>query len=166
MSNGNCQDNCKSSYVFAVIQGQNCWCSNYIPKNQVNTGDCSTACPGFPSEKCGNPDQSLFAYFNLGGTPSGTTGGSAATSKPSSVSNNIPRPSFGPSSRTSFSVSVLTSSVSSQRSVLVSSSTSSFSEVSETGPSVSIDSVWADLYPRLAFCFSLCMFCFRSHITA
>lgn len=161
MSNGKCQDNCKGSYVFAVILGQSCWCSNYIPANQESTSLCSDACPGFPSEKCGNQASGLYGYFNLGGTPSGTAGGSSASSSASSSSSSSisstsssPSPSvstiFVPttigsssvqlrstrsSSASSFSfsvdVSVLTPYVSSQSSAESSSSSLSSSTVSE-----------------------------------
>lgn len=156
MSNGKCGDNCRGSYVFAVIQDQNCWCSNYIPANQESTSLCSTACPGFPDDKCGNVAQGLYAYFNLGGTPSGTAGGSSSTSAPSStrapsttsspsVSTIIPtsagsstsvqlRPSRSSASAFSFSfsfpVSVLTSYVPSQSSAEPSSLSLSSSTVS------------------------------------
>lgn len=86
MSNGKCQDNCKGSYVFAVIQGTECWCSNYAPSDQVSTSSCNTNCPGYPMEQCGNPSQGLYGYFNLGGIASGTAGGSSSpSSSPSST---------------------------------------------------------------------------------
>lgn len=94
MSNGVCQDHCKESYVFAVIQGQSCWCSDYIPADQVSNSECSDPCPGYPYETCGSSDQGLYGYFNLGGTPSGTAGGSShsASSSPSRTSTS-PSPS-------------------------------------------------------------------------
>lgn len=148
MSNGLCQDNCnKSNYVFAVLQGKDCWCSNYAPSDQEDTGKCNSPCPGYPSDTCGNVAQGLYAYFSLGGTPSGTSGGSSPSSRTSSVSTTsraavttTTGPSYTgwPFSRTlSFVVSILTSNVISQSSVGRSSSSSSSlrsssSTVSET----------------------------------
>jgi cell wall integrity and stress response component len=72
-SNGACQDTCKSSHAFAVIQGQNCWCSDYAPGYSVNTLSCSDPCPGFPDEWCGSSSSGLYAYFPLSLSPSGTS---------------------------------------------------------------------------------------------
>ncbi len=77
-SNGACQDTCSSKYAFAVIQGQNCWCSNYAPGYMVNTLKCNDACPGFPSEWCGSSSSGLYAYFQLSISPSGTSSRSSA----------------------------------------------------------------------------------------
>lgn len=81
-SNGWCTDHCnaKGTYAFAVVLYKSCWCSNYIPKDQTNTGDCSSPCPGYPDEKCGNQDDNLYSYLRLNGDPSGTVGGSKPTS--------------------------------------------------------------------------------------
>lgn len=72
-SNGACQDTCKSSYAFAVIEGQNCWCTNYAPGYSVNTLRCNDPCPGYPSEWCGSSASGLYAYFQLSQAPSGTS---------------------------------------------------------------------------------------------
>ena len=93
MSNGECQNICQGSYVFAVLQGNYCWCSNYVPdpSSQTNTLDCNQPCPGYGSEWCGSTSAGLYGYYNLGGTPLGTAGGQ------SSVSTN-PKTSRTPSS--------------------------------------------------------------------
>ena len=145
MSNGLCSDSCRGSYVFAVLLGKSCWCSNYVPATQESTSQCSDACPGYPSDTCGNSAQGLYAYIQLGGTPSGTAGASSASSSsiPSpSVSTTVPTTSTGSSSNgrpsrtvtfSTFSASVLTSSVSSQSSAEPSTqSLSFFSTVSES----------------------------------
>lgn len=109
MSNGKCGDNCRGSYVFAVIQDQNCWCSNYIPADQDSTSLCNSPCPGFPDDKCGNIAQGLYGYFNLGGTPSGTAGGSSSAAAAStSVASSTTRPSSTTSSPPSVSTIVPT----------------------------------------------------------
>jgi cell wall integrity and stress response component len=77
-SNGACQDTCSSKYAFAVIQGQNCWCSNYAPGYSVNTLNCRDPCPGYPIEWCGSSSSGLYAYFQLTLSPSGTSARSSA----------------------------------------------------------------------------------------
>ena len=158
MSTGLCSDHCKSQgSVFAVLLGKDCWCSDYIPGSQGETSSCSDPCPGYPSDTCGNIAQSLYAYFQVGTTPSGTAGGSSPTSRTSSVST-IGSPFPGPwlseqprSSRTlSFVVSVLTSDVASQSSVQRSTSSLTTSTVSETNSSKTLSR-------------SLCCLC--SHLT-
>lgn len=81
-SNGKCTEHCNSqgTFAFAVIQFKDCWCSNYIPAQQVDTSDCMVNCPGFPAEKCGDADKGLYIYIKLDGSPSGTQGGSQPTS--------------------------------------------------------------------------------------
>lgn len=129
MSNGRCGDNCRGSYVFAVLQGTNCYCSNYIPSDQVSTSSCNSPCPGYPSDLCGNPDAGLFAYIALGGTPSGTSGGDGTTTRTSPVSTSqsirgtslrslLPAtpPPPGSSTPVTTRVSMLTSPVTSQSS--------------------------------------------------
>lgn len=152
MSNGFCQDHCKGSYVFAVIQGQNCWCSNEQPANTVSNSQCGAQCPGYPSETCGNVNQGLYAYFNLGGNPTGTFGGSSPSSSAAVSSSSvstfsqppivtvIPSSSgFSSTGRSRYSwtysslvASVLTSDVISQSYTEPSTSSLSTSTVSET----------------------------------
>lgn len=85
MSTGLCGDHCQGSYAFAIVQGNNCWCSSYIPADQDNTYSCNQDCPGISSEWCGNTDAGLYGYFGLpGGKPIGTSGG-GGSSHPSST---------------------------------------------------------------------------------
>ncbi|KAE9990929.1 hypothetical protein EG327_000700 [Venturia inaequalis] len=90
-SNGLCHDTCLASYAFAIVQGQNCWCSNYAPAAQGSTSKCNTPCPGFPDELCGNSDQSLYGYISLNVAPSGTLG-VASSSTAASASRSSPPP--------------------------------------------------------------------------
>lgn len=76
MSNGKCYDTC-SGYAFAIVQDDNCWCSNYVPLNQVSLGNCNSQCPGYPSDSCGNSGSGLYGYIAAGSTPSGTSGASS-----------------------------------------------------------------------------------------
>lgn len=152
-SDGLCHDNCKGSYAFFIVQGSNCWCSNFIPADQVSTDNCNSQCPGFDSDWCGNPDQGLYGYYQIeDGQPQGTSGGSSSSSprKTSSVST-IPS-SFGffsPSTsleptRSIFSVSVVTvaplQSTVQTSSFLVDFSTTDYSTVSSDSSSSTV--VW------------------------
>ena len=83
-SNGACQQTCLGSYAFAVIQGSDCWCSDYIPAESVGTDSCNEQCPGFPSDTCGNTEEDLFGYIALTVSPSGTLGAPGFTAAPSS----------------------------------------------------------------------------------
>ncbi|MCJ1228040.1 hypothetical protein MMC12_004700 [Toensbergia leucococca] len=88
-SNGLCFDTCKAQYAFAIVQGNGCWCSDYIPADTTSTSSCNEDCPGFPSDKCGSPSAGLYGYIALSISPSGTAAGSssaAASSSPSSTS--------------------------------------------------------------------------------
>lgn len=81
-SNGKCFDTCKANYAFAVVQGKNCWCSNYAPADTSSLGSCSSPCPGFPYEQCGSSE--FFGYIPLNKAPLGTAGGSQSQSSTSS----------------------------------------------------------------------------------
>ncbi|KAF2201719.1 hypothetical protein GQ43DRAFT_22990 [Delitschia confertaspora ATCC 74209] len=72
-SNGWCHDQCRT-YAFGIVQGKSCWCSDWIPAKQADTGACNSDCPGYPDEKCGNPDKHLYGYIAIGNKPSGTQG--------------------------------------------------------------------------------------------
>jgi cell wall integrity and stress response component len=86
-SNGRCHDQCNPNYAFAIVQGDNCWCSNYIPANQQSTGKCNMACPGYPSDLCGNESQGLFGYIALDSKPSGTAGAASSTAAVSTTNS-------------------------------------------------------------------------------
>ncbi|KAK4997928.1 hypothetical protein LTR28_013824, partial [Elasticomyces elasticus] len=73
-SNLACSNQCKNGYAFAVVQWQNCWCSNYIPAAQLPIEACNINCPGYPDDHCGNQYANLYGYIALGKAPSGTAG--------------------------------------------------------------------------------------------
>lgn len=75
---GKCHDACIQQYAFAIVQGSNCWCSNFAPASTVATTDCNAPCPGYPYEFCGAEDSGLFGYLALTNKPSGTMGSSSA----------------------------------------------------------------------------------------
>ncbi|THX18688.1 WSC-domain-containing protein [Aureobasidium pullulans] len=102
-SNGACQQECAASYAFAIVQYQQCWCSNYAPADQLDVSECSQPCPGYPDESCGDKDNGLYGYIKLNLSPSGTQGSassSSATSSaaPSSTEQSTPTSSSSPSS--------------------------------------------------------------------
>ncbi|TVY35992.1 Cell wall integrity and stress response component [Lachnellula subtilissima] len=98
-SNGLCSDFCKSSYAFAVVQDDGCWCSNYVPGS--TTSGCTQTCPGYPLELCGG--SGVYGYIALGNTPSGTKGGSSTAASSTSTSTST---STSPSSTTPQQVTV------------------------------------------------------------
>lgn len=103
-SNGACQTAC-SGFAFAVVQAQNCWCSNYVPADITSTSSCSQACPGYPYENCGSASSGLFGYVALGRAPSGTVGASTSTSTtPTSTSTPTSTPTPTPTPSTSNTV--------------------------------------------------------------
>ncbi|KAL8946516.1 MAG: hypothetical protein Q9222_007102 [Ikaeria aurantiellina] len=149
-SNGKCHDHCQASYAFAVVQGKNCWCSNYAPADTTSIGSCSSPCPGFPYEQCGS--DSSFGYISLNIAPLGTVGASQSQSPATSsvqvttstsqvVSNPILSPtSSGPSPfsvKASFSTSVVAVSQLSSKTVLGHSTSSSSSSLTTLIPSIS-----------------------------
>lgn len=89
MSNGKCHDRCAGSYAFAIIQGQNCWCSNQIPGSTTNTLNCNQPCPGYPYEWCGSTSANFYAYFSSGGTITGTSGRSSTAAPVSSSAPSV-----------------------------------------------------------------------------
>lgn len=106
MSNGYCKDYCmQNGYAVAITQYLNCWCSNYVPGDTVSNSDCSTNCPGFPSEKCGG--DGLYGYVIVGDV-SGTQDSSTPTSTTSTTSS--PRTSSTPSPTTTSTTSPPTTS--------------------------------------------------------
>lgn len=59
-SPGNCQLVClqEKKNVFAVSDGNTCWCGDKIPPKtaQVDNGTCDTTCAGTKENKCGGPN--------------------------------------------------------------------------------------------------------------
>lgn len=85
-----CMNNCTAagSYAFAVVQENNCWCSNYVPSPRVAVSQCDNACPGWPYENCGNIDDNLFGYLALGPAAAGTSGSSTSTVSATSAASS------------------------------------------------------------------------------
>lgn len=95
MSMGLCFDTCNANYAFAILQDDNCWCSDYIPSDQVSTGDCNVECPGYPDDLCGNSAQDLFGYVKLSKAAAGTIGASSS-SRPATTSPTSQEPGTTP----------------------------------------------------------------------
>ena len=89
-SNGLCHDTCQQSYAYAIVQYQNCWCSNYAPADVVSVDECNVECPGFGYENCGNQSAGLYGYIQLNVQPSGTIGGSSSTASSTQTSSTQP----------------------------------------------------------------------------
>jgi hypothetical protein len=87
-SNGACQKTCVDNYAFAIVQYQQCWCSNYAPADQVDVSECNESCPGYPDDKCGDKDNGLYGYIKLNISPSGTLGSGSASSSTSSAAQS------------------------------------------------------------------------------
>ncbi|KAL5003632.1 hypothetical protein BDV10DRAFT_1062 [Aspergillus recurvatus] len=87
-SNGNCEDHCSDS-AFAILLDKNCWCSDVAPNedDNVDTSKCGDGCPGYPDDSCGNADDSLYAYIQLG-TPSSTASASSTKSTSTSTTSS------------------------------------------------------------------------------
>ncbi|CAD0099266.1 unnamed protein product [Aureobasidium mustum] len=100
-SNGACQKTCVGNYAFAIVQYQQCWCSNYAPADQLDLSQCNAPCPGYPDDKCGDKDDGHFGYIKLNLSPSGTQGsgsGSAESSTSAAQSSTQqPTPTSSPS---------------------------------------------------------------------
>jgi len=84
---GLCNDHCQGKFAYAVLQWQECWCSNDKPSETVDVEDCNQTCPGYPDQKCGNKGAGLYSYVPLDGAPiSSSNGTSSASSSSGSVS--------------------------------------------------------------------------------
>ncbi|EED17542.1 ER membrane protein Wsc4, putative [Talaromyces stipitatus ATCC 10500] len=148
-SNGACNSLCTSDYAFAVLQGQNCWCSNYIPASTVNVTECNSGCPGYPDDLCGNPAKGLFGYIAMSNhKPSGTATGridTTSTGTASSSSSTTSSESSATETSTSGPKTVTVTESASTGTTLVtsvSSGTSTSSETSTTiAPTISIQTI-------------------------
>lgn len=79
-SNGLCYTFCNPTYSFAILQGFDCWCSDFAPGTTTTLSDCYTPCPGYPDDMCASSSLGLFGYIALPKVPAGTQGGSASSS--------------------------------------------------------------------------------------
>jgi len=77
---GLCNDHCQGKFTYAVLQYQECWCSNDKPSETVDVEDCNQTCPGYPDQKCGNKGAGLYAYVPLDGAPISSSNGTSSVS--------------------------------------------------------------------------------------
>ncbi|PCG93123.1 Carbohydrate-binding WSC, subgroup [Penicillium occitanis (nom. inval.)] len=145
-SNGACNTQCSADYAFAVLQGQDCWCSNYIPASTVDVSECNTSCPGYPSDLCGNTDKGYYGYIAMSGhKASGTaTGKSTATATDSSSSSTTSSEGTATETSTGPKTVTVTESASTGTTLAtsVSSGTSTTSSTTTTAaPTVSIQTI-------------------------
>ncbi|KAL5361373.1 WSC domain-containing protein [Aspergillus floccosus] len=82
-SDGYCQTQClKDEYkVFALHNGNECFCGNKLPADSDKTddGDCNTACAGWPNVMCGG--KSAYSVYLTGLSQNvDTVGGSSSSS--------------------------------------------------------------------------------------
>ncbi|KAI6801605.1 hypothetical protein KC361_g1659 [Hortaea werneckii] len=107
-SYGSCTKQC-GDYAFAIVQWQDCWCSNYVPANQQSVGDCNQDCPGYPDNKCGNEDKGLYGYLPISGNEPSGTAGSGSSSEASSTSASTSTEPVSTTSSPSTSIAVSSS---------------------------------------------------------
>ncbi|KIH88876.1 hypothetical protein SPBR_06940 [Sporothrix brasiliensis 5110] len=88
-SDGLCYNFCVAQYAFAVVQGNDCWCSDYTPtkSSQVSVSECDQTCSGWPSDVCGGDN--LYGYMALNKAPSGTAGASSGSSAAPTSSSTV-----------------------------------------------------------------------------
>lgn len=84
-SQGLCSGTC-AGYAFAILQGFDCYCSNFSPSVTVSASQCNTRCPGFGTDNCGGINNGAFAYYQLA-QASGTLSLSSATTSPATTSS-------------------------------------------------------------------------------
>jgi len=94
-----CYNQCAQDYAVAIMQWQGCWCSNYLPADQVPVSECNEPCPAWKSDHCGNQTLGLFGYMTLNLQPSGT----ASNSNPLASSTLQPSTTAEPTSQTTSS---------------------------------------------------------------
>lgn len=66
---GACNDLCQGKFAYAVLQYQECWCSNEKPANEASLDNCNQQCPGYPDQHCGNKGAGFYGYVPLDGAP-------------------------------------------------------------------------------------------------
>ncbi|KAJ4387180.1 Cell wall integrity and stress response component 4 [Gnomoniopsis smithogilvyi] len=129
-SEGLCYDFCNDDgYALGVLQSSNCWCSNYVPGDTVDTSECETACPGYPSDYCGGDD--LYGYIKLDAAVSGTKEASSSTTTSTSTTSDTSVTTTS-SSSSDLTTSTTTSLTSSEKSSESSEKTTSSTEQTTT----------------------------------
>ncbi|KAB8801887.1 hypothetical protein FH972_026709 [Carpinus fangiana] len=94
MSAGKCKDTCNGQGAFGVVQGKNCWCSDYAPSQQLFAAVCNSPCFGYPDELCGG--SGVYGYIAEGPAPAGTIGGGGSQQAETSPPFSFYSPSADP----------------------------------------------------------------------
>ncbi|ORY84428.1 hypothetical protein BCR37DRAFT_386586 [Protomyces lactucae-debilis] len=91
-SAGYCLGLCRDAglAVYAMADGNHCYCGNSLPSTSADSANCNIACVGYPSDNCGGSGYFLVALTGTGtltggGTLSGgisSVGGAAASRQP------------------------------------------------------------------------------------
>ncbi|RAL58844.1 hypothetical protein DID88_009153 [Monilinia fructigena] len=139
-SDGLCHDTCVDDYAFAIVQGQDCWCSDYVPGITTSTSDCNNPCPGYPDDTCGGDD--TYGYIALTKSPSGTKGAASASSTKTSTSTSSS--SAKKTTSTSSSVAPTTSSTTTTQTTVAAQRSTTSSSTSSTWtptPIVSLETI-------------------------
>ncbi|EJP66233.1 ER membrane protein Wsc4, putative [Beauveria bassiana ARSEF 2860] len=92
-SRGACGDRCRGQSAYAVVQDDQCWCSDTTPSSTTDDGSCNKPCPGYPQESCGS--DGLYSYILLDrnmvkGAPASSSSPSSPSSPPSSSPPSSP----------------------------------------------------------------------------
>ncbi|KAM3436180.1 hypothetical protein MY4824_004485 [Beauveria thailandica] len=92
-SRGACGDRCRGQSAYAVVQDDQCWCSDTTPSSTTDDGSCNKPCPGYPQESCGS--EKLYSYILLDrnrakAAPSSSPPPSSPSSSPSSSPPSSP----------------------------------------------------------------------------
>jgi hypothetical protein len=89
-SDGLCHDFCQDKYAIAIVKGDSCWCSNFVPDEsvQVSVSECSKPCPGYNTDVCGGDTE--YGYMLLARSPSGTVG--ATTKSTAAPTTSVVQP--------------------------------------------------------------------------
>ena len=93
-SQGLCFDFCKTDYAVGIVQGDACWCSNFIPdpSTQLDIKKCNKQCIGFPGDLCGDVNDGTFVYVKGFKEPEGIRKGQGPTKPGGQQPGTTPAP--------------------------------------------------------------------------
>ncbi|PLB52447.1 hypothetical protein P170DRAFT_104738 [Aspergillus steynii IBT 23096] len=90
-STGMCETFCnRSDYSVYGLKGDRCWCGDKLPplSAKVSTKECNTACPGYPSDKCGG--DGVWTIISDSSTHPEHSEAQSSSSEPKSSTKNYP----------------------------------------------------------------------------
>lgn len=89
-----CHNTCNDGgFAVAIVQGQDCWCSNTVPLSTASMSNCDVPCPVWPAENCAS--DGYYGYLvidqnkvqTLQSSSRTSTSSTSSTSKTSSTSS-------------------------------------------------------------------------------